>query len=159
RTDDGRVVMAVGDVSGKGIPAALFMAVATTLIRIMARQLKTPEEIVRQVSDALTTQNPRNMFVTLFCAIFDPAHGAVTCANAGHLSPVLVRSGSVPSLPFAPSAMVAGVFPGMEVRSQKLDLRPGDTLVFYTDGVTEAFSATSELFGETRLREQLAREP
>jgi sigma-B regulation protein RsbU (phosphoserine phosphatase) len=99
------------------------------------------------------------MFVTLFCAIFDPATGTITCANAGHLSPVLLRSGGVPSLPFSASAMVAGVFPGMEVGSQKLELRPGDTLVFYTDGVTEAFSANNELFGETRLREQLAREP
>jgi sigma-B regulation protein RsbU (phosphoserine phosphatase) len=159
RTDDGRVVVAVGDVSGKGIPAALFMAVTTTLIRIMARRLKTPEEIVLQVSDALTAQNPRNMFVTLFCAIFEPQTATLTWASAGHPSPVLLRPGSAPSLPFHSTAMVAGVCAGMEVSSQKLELRRGDTLVLYTDGVTEAFNPDKVLFGSERLIEQLAKEP
>src|SRR5262249_35932583 len=98
-------------------------------------------------------------FVTLFCAIVEPATGKTTCVNAGHLSPVLLRSGTAPSLPVPSSAMVAGVFPGMEVRSQTLDLKPGDTLVLYTDGVTEAFNAQKDLFGERRLVEQLTREP
>jgi sigma-B regulation protein RsbU (phosphoserine phosphatase) len=159
RTDDGRVVVAVGDVSGKGIPAALFMAVASTLIRMMAQRLKTPEEIVLQVSDALTAQNPRNLFVTLFCAVFDPQTARVTCASAGHPSPVLLRPGSAPSLPFRSSTMVAGILPGMEVGSQTLELRPGDTLVLYTDGVTEAFSPEEVLFGDARLIAQLTREP
>jgi serine phosphatase RsbU (regulator of sigma subunit)/serine/threonine protein kinase len=159
RLEDGRVVVAVGDVSGKGIPAALFMAVATTLIRMMAHQQKSPQDIVRQVSDALAAQNPRNMFVTLFCATFDPVKGLMTCANAGHLSPVLIRSGHAPSLPFPASALVAGVFPGMEVGSQTMQLHPGDTLVLYTDGVTEAFNADKEMFLESRLLKQLAREP
>jgi sigma-B regulation protein RsbU (phosphoserine phosphatase) len=99
------------------------------------------------------------MFVTLCCAIYEPATGTVTCANAGHPSPVLLRSGSGPALPFPSSALVAGVFPEMEVGSQRLELHPGDTLVFYTDGVTEAFDANQELFGDARLLEQLTSDP
>jgi phosphoserine phosphatase RsbU/P len=155
---DGSLVVAVGDVSGKGIPAALFMAVTTTLLRMAARQLKTPEQIILQVSDALAAQNPQNLFVTLFCAIFDPTTASLRCANAGHPSPVLLRAGSAPSLPFPPSAMVAGIFPGMEVSSQAFSLKPGDTVVFYTDGVTEAFNSDQILFGESRLTEHLARD-
>jgi sigma-B regulation protein RsbU (phosphoserine phosphatase) len=134
------------------------MAVTTTLIRILARRSKTPEEIVRQVSDALAAQNPQNLFVTLFCAIFDPRTAMLTCASAGHPSPVLMRRDEVPSLPFSSSATVAGIFPGMEVGSQTLELQPGDRLVLYTDGVTEAFNAEQAVFGETRLTDHLARE-
>ncbi len=159
RTDDGRVVVAVGDVSGKGIPAALFMAVASTLIRMMARRLKTPEEIVLQVSDALTAQNPRGMFVTLFCAVFEPRTATLTWASAGHPSPVLLRPGSAPCLPFASSAMVAGVLAGMEVGGRTQELRPGDTLVLYTDGVTEAFNSQGVMFGDAGLIDQLTRQP
>jgi sigma-B regulation protein RsbU (phosphoserine phosphatase) len=159
RTDDGRLLVAVGDVSGKGIPAALFMAVTTTLIRMLARRLKTPEEIVRQVSDALAAQNPQNLFVTLFCAIFDPQTATFTCASAGHPSPVLIRRDSPPCLPFPSSATVAGIFPDMEVGNQVLTLRPGDRLVLYTDGVTEAFNAEKVVFGDARLTEQLATHP
>jgi sigma-B regulation protein RsbU (phosphoserine phosphatase) len=143
----------------QGIPAALFMAVATTPIRILARCLKTSEEIVRQVSDALAAHNPQNLFVTLFCAVFDPEAGKVSYANAGHPSPVLLRACGVPSMPLPSSAMMAGVFPGMEVGARTLELRPGDTLVLYTDGVTEAFNAERATFAEDRLLELLTREP
>jgi sigma-B regulation protein RsbU (phosphoserine phosphatase) len=159
RTDDGRLVVVVGDVSGKGIPAALFMAVTMTLVRTIARQCKKPEEIVLQMSDALAAQNPRNMFVTLACAVVEWEKRLVTCASAGHPSPVLLRPGSAPSLPLPSTAMVAGIFPGMEVSAEAMQLHPGDTLVFYTDGVTEAFDAKGSMFGEARLLEQLAREP
>src|SRR5262249_27715286 len=152
-------VVAVGDVSGKGIPAALFMAVTSTLIRMMARRLKTPDEIILQVNDALTAQNPRNMFVPLFCPVFDPAGGSVTHARAGHPSPVLLRPGQAPSLPAAPTAMVAGIAAGMDVQRGRVDLRRGDTLVFYTDGVTEAFNADGVQFGEQGLLQHLSRSP
>jgi sigma-B regulation protein RsbU (phosphoserine phosphatase) len=158
RTDDGRIVVVVGDVSGKGIPAALFMAVTMTLVRTIARQFKKPEEIVLQVSDALEAHNPRAMFVTFTCAVFDWREGRVTCANAGHPSPVLLRDGNAPSMPLQPTAMVAGVFPGMEVTVQAMELQPGDTLVFYTDGVIEAFNASGEMFGEDRLLAHLGKQ-
>jgi sigma-B regulation protein RsbU (phosphoserine phosphatase) len=159
RTDDNRIVVVVGDVSGKGIPAALFMAVTTTLVRTIARQFEKPQEIVLRVSDALAMQNPSNMFVTLACAVIEWEEGRVSYASAGHPSPVLLRPGSAPSLPFASTATVAGIIPGMDVSAHALRLQPGDTLLFYTDGVTEAMNAGKVLFGEARLLEHLAREP
>jgi phosphoserine phosphatase RsbU/P len=149
----------VGDVSGKGIPAALFMAVTTTLIRVFAPQLEQPEEILARVNDALAVQNPRSMFVTISCAVFQPRARKVTCASAGHPSPVLLRPGKPPILPFLSTGLVAGIVPGTKVPSQTLDIQLGDTFVFYTDGVTEAFSAENEQFGERRLLEQLTNQP
>jgi sigma-B regulation protein RsbU (phosphoserine phosphatase) len=91
RTSDGNLVAVMGDVSGKGIPAALFMAVTTTLVRAMAPDSRTPAEILRRVSDALASQNPRNMFVTILCAIYDVRTGRLDYASAGHPPPVLIR--------------------------------------------------------------------
>jgi phosphoserine phosphatase RsbU/P len=157
RLDDGRVLVAVGDVSGKGIPAALFMAVTTTLLRTMARQHAQPEEILLRVNDALAAQNPRGMFVTLLCLIVDPVTGMVRCANAGHPLPVLVRAGAMPGTPLTATAMVSGVMSGVEIGSETMELRPGDTLVLYTDGVTEAFDAEGMMFEEAKLLESLSR--
>lgn len=151
RLDDGRLLIAVGDVSGKGIPAALFMAVTTTLLRTMARQYQRPDEILRQVNDALVVQNPRNMFVTLVCLIFDPATGVVSCANAGHPSPVLLRPDAEPSLVLRSTGLIAGVMPGAETECETMELRPGEALVLYTDGVVEALDADQQMFEDRRL--------
>ena len=159
RTEDGRVVVVLGDVSGKGIPAALFMAVTMTLVRTLGRQFRAPDEIVRQVSDALAKQNPRDMFVTLFCAVYDPRDGLLSCASAGHPSPALVSPGKPPSLPVSPTAGLAGLEVGLEVSSHTLELRPGETLVLYTDGVTEAFDAADRMFEEEGLLAHLAAAP
>ena len=159
RTGEDRVVVVIGDVSGKGIPAALFMAVTTTLIRVIAPELQRPEEILGRVSDALAAQNPRSMFVTLFCAVFEPRARKVTCASTGHPSPVHLRSGAAPSLPFKSTGLVAGIMLGAKIPSQSLDLQAGDALVFYTDGVTEALNAEGKMFDEHGLREHLATQP
>ncbi len=151
RLDDGRLLVAVGDVSGKGIPAALFMAVTTTFLRTMARQYRQPEEILAHLNDALAVQNPRGMFVTLLCMILDPAAGTLTCANAGHPPPVLVRAGVSPRTILPCTGMVSGIISGTEIGSEMLTLLPGDTLVLYTDGVTEAFDSAGTLFEEGRL--------
>lgn len=155
RLDDGRLLVAVGDVSGKGIPAALFMAVTTTLLRTMARQCRRPDEILLQVNDALAAQNPRGMFVTLLCMIVDPVSGVVTCANAGHPPPVLLRSGVKTDLTLTRTGMVSGIMPGVEMESETMQLQPGDTLVIYTDGVTEAFNSSAVMFDDARLLECL----
>jgi sigma-B regulation protein RsbU (phosphoserine phosphatase) len=152
----GRVAVVIGDVSGKGIPAALFMAVTTTLVRVAAQQFLRPEEILARVNDGLIVHNPRGMFVTLFCAIFDPHTRKVTCASSGHPSPVLLRAGQPPSLPFRSAGMAAGIMADIEIPSQSLDLKAGDTLLFYTDGVTEAFDGQEHQFGERRLLACLA---
>lgn len=155
RLTDGRLLIALGDVSGKGIPAALFMAVTTTLLRTMARQYDRPDEVLLQVNDGLAAQNPQGMFVTLSCMMLDPSTGVVTCANAGHPPAILIRRGVEPRLVLEPTAMIAGVTPGIEIGCEMMQLTAGDALVIYTDGVTEAFNPDGELFGEARLLESL----
>ena len=149
RVSDGRLVVAVGDVCGKGIPAALFMAVTVTLLRTLARQLDEPKQILERLNDELAAQNPRGMFVTMAC--LDVRGGRVTCANAGHDSPLLVGPAGPPRSVFPSSGRVLGLFPGQQYSSETLDLAAGDSLVLYTDGVTEATDAANGLFGEERL--------
>jgi sigma-B regulation protein RsbU (phosphoserine phosphatase) len=147
----------MGDVSGKGIPAALFMAVTMTLVRAMAGESRGPEEILRRVSDSLVTQNPRNMFVTLLCGIYEPGSGKLTYASAGHPAAVLVRGGKASLLPTEPD-LAAGIMAGIAAQSQSVQLEPNDLVVLYTDGVTEAFNAAGDLFGDARLLEALAQQ-
>src|SRR5262245_46654434 len=148
RLSDDRMVMAVGDVCGKGIPASLFMAVTVTLLRTLARALESPDEILRRLNDELAAQNPRGMFVTMVC--LDVRGGRVTCANAGHDSSLLV--GKVPPRPVFPSTgPVLGLFPGRTYASETVELAPRETLVLYTDGVTDAANPGQVLFGEERL--------
>jgi sigma-B regulation protein RsbU (phosphoserine phosphatase) len=146
-----RVLVAVGDVSGKGIPAALFMAVAMTLLRSMARQGNAPQEILRQLNDELLEQNPRGMFVTLQCMVFDLAARSVTCASAGHHAAIRIRPGEMPRPVFTSSGRVLALMPADEIVSETLELEAGATLVLFTDGVSEAFDVNEELFGEDRL--------
>jgi phosphoserine phosphatase RsbU/P len=159
RPTDDRVVIAVGDVSGKGIPASLFMAVTITLLRSMARQFERPDEILRRVNDELAAQNPSGMFATLQCAVVDLGSGRVTCASAGHPPLVIVSAGQPPRLAAEATGIPAGLSPGNDVESTAIDLRVGDTLVMYTDGVTEAMNSGRDLFGEERLLDRLACEP
>jgi phosphoserine phosphatase RsbU/P len=157
RTGEERVVVVIGDVSGKGIPAALFMAVAVTLVRTMARQYAEPSDILRRLNDELASQNPRGMFVTMACLVFDLRSGRVTCANAGHNALALVRAGAAPQFVFPATGMVAGVFPEMEITNEGMEMVAGDTILLYTDGVTEAFNGYGEVYGDGRLMECLAR--
>ena len=151
RLGNNRVLVAVGDVSGKGIPSALFMAVAMTLLRSLARQGNSLETILRQLNDELLAQNPRGMFVTLQCMMFDLAARSVTCASAGHHGAVEVVPGESPRLVFTSSGRVLGLMPSEDISSETLPLKTGETLVLFTDGVSEAFDANDELFGENRL--------
>ena len=146
-----RVLVAVGDVSGKGIPAALFMAVVMTLLRSLARQGHPLETILRQLNDELLEQNPRGMFVTMQCLLFDLASQRVTCASAGHHAAALVRTGQPPAMTFTASGAVLGLLPAGEIPTETCDLRNGDSFVLFTDGVSEAFNPDDELFGDERL--------
>lgn len=159
RMPDDRVLVALGDVSGKGIPAALFMAVTVTLLRSKARMHSDPATILSALNDELAEQNPRGMFVTMQCAVFDLRRGRVTVAGAGHDQAVVLSSSGMPRLAFPSSGRVAGLMPGNEITSASLDLCPGDTLLFFSDGVSEAFNEAEELFGEERLLAHLARQP
>lgn len=152
-----RVLVVVGDVSGKGVPAAIFMAVTTTLLRSFGRMGLAPEAVLRHVSDELSGQNPQGMFVTLSCAVFEPGQAKMTYASAGHPSPVRLRQGETPALPFRATGMMAGVMPGTKIEQLETDLRVGDTYLFYSDGVTEALNRTQQMFGNDRLLEVAAR--
>lgn len=152
RIDDRHLCLVVGDVSGKGIPAALFMVMTITLIRSLARLSGRPDEILARVNDALAADNPSSMFVTLFCAVLDVETGRLTCASGGHLSPMLARPGGVPRPVVASEGTLVGVQPGLAFPASEVELAPGDLLVAFTDGVTEAMAPDGALFGEGRLR-------
>jgi len=155
RTSSGDLVLVIGDVSGKGIPAALFMAVTMTLVRAMAPDVSHPEEILRRVNDALVSQNPRNMFVTLLCATYEVQTGRLAYASAGHPPGVLVRDGQARLLDLEPD-LAAGIRAGLTAPSQSVVLQAGDLVVFYTDGVTEALNAQGNFYGEALMLQQLA---
>jgi sigma-B regulation protein RsbU (phosphoserine phosphatase) len=154
-----RLLVALGDVSGKGIPAALFMAVTMTLLRSLARQGFAPSEILRQLNDELLAQNPRGMFVTMQCLLFDLASGEVTCASAGHHGAALIVPGQAPRMVFGDSGRVLGLMPAEEIPSERLTLPAGSGLVLFTDGVSEAFDVREDLFGEERLLGYLEASP
>jgi len=129
--------------------------VAMTLLRSLARQGNTPEEILRQLNDELVQQNPRGMFVTMQCMVFDLATGSVTCASGGHHAAVRTTPGHPPRQVFASTGRVVGLMPAGDISSETLELQAGDTFVLFTDGVSEAFDVNEELFGDERLLAQL----
>jgi sigma-B regulation protein RsbU (phosphoserine phosphatase) len=115
--------------------------------------------ILRHVNDELAGQNPHGMFVTIACAVLDPKRGKLSYASAGHPSPVLIRAGQPASYPFASTGMMAGLYPGVEITGIQAEFRPGDALLFYSDGVTEAFNAAGAAFGEPRLLDVAGKVP
>jgi sigma-B regulation protein RsbU (phosphoserine phosphatase) len=156
RVSDRRIVVALGDVSGKGIPAALFMAVAVTVLRTLARQIAEPDEILRRLNDELAEQNPRGMFVTLQCLVFDLEEQRVACAGAGHHQLAILSPGRPPRLACPSSGRAAGLMPLNPVEREVLPLAPGDTFVLFSDGVSEAMNEAEDFYGEERLLAALA---
>jgi phosphoserine phosphatase RsbU/P len=154
---DKRVVVALGDVSGKGIPAALFMAVAMTVLRTLARQIAEPDEILRRLNDELVEENPRGMFVTLQCLVFDLEHQRVSCAGAGHHQLALLSPNHPPRLACPSTGRPAGLMPFNPIERETLALEPGDTFVLFSDGVSEAMNTEEAFYGEDRLIAALAR--
>ena len=156
RVSDDRVVVALGDVSGKGIPSALFMAVAVTVLRTLARQITEPDEILRRLNDELVEQNPRGMFVTLQCLVFDLANRRVLCAGAGHHQLAILSPGKEPRLACPSSGRPVGLMPCNPITYEALPLQPGETFVLFSDGVSEAMNREENFYGEERLLATLA---
>jgi phosphoserine phosphatase RsbU/P len=156
RVSDKRVVVALGDVSGKGIPAALFMAVSVTVLRTLARQIAEPDEILRRLNDELAEQNPRGMFVTLQCLVFDLEQQRVSCAGAGHHQLAVLSAGRPPRLACPSSGRPAGLMPFNPIERETLSLEPGQTFVLFSDGVSEAMNPDEDFYGEERLLASLA---
>ncbi len=146
-----RLVVFLGDVSGKGIPASMFMVRAISLARLLARDIVEPELILARLNDELSVDNPSFMFVTFICAVYDPTSGKVTIANGGHCRPVLLRAGEAPAWAVKNLGTALGFDEGLTFERTELTLRPGDALVFYTDGVSEAFNPEDECYGDDRL--------
>ncbi len=149
--EQGRLGVVVADVSDKGVPAALFMMSSRTLIRAMSIGSATPGEVLASVNELLLEDNDSTMFVTLFYAVYDPENGTFTYANGGHNPPLLVHSdGSSEELPLT-GGIALGLVPDFEYEEHTLRLMPGDALILYTDGVTEAMNEDQEEFGVPRL--------
>jgi sigma-B regulation protein RsbU (phosphoserine phosphatase) len=156
RAADDRVVVALGDVSGKGIPAALFMAVAVTVLRTLARRIVEPDEILMRLNDELAQQNPRGMFVTMQCLVFDLANRRVSVAGAGHHCLAVLSPTHPPRLACPSSGRPAGLMPDNPIERETLPLSCGDTFVLFSDGVSEAMNDGDDFYGEERLLAALA---
>jgi sigma-B regulation protein RsbU (phosphoserine phosphatase) len=146
-----RLVFFLGDVSGKGIPASMFMVRAISLARLLARDIAEPERILARLNDELEADNPSGMFVTFLCAVFEPKSGRLTMANAGHCRPVVLPAGGPPRWAVKNLGTALGFEPGLSFERTELTLGGGDALVLYSDGVTEAFDMQEECYGNERL--------
>jgi len=143
----------VGDVSGKGVPASLFMAVTKTLLKARAHEEQTPAQILEGVNNELCKDNDAGMFVTVFLGVLHIPSGRVICSNAGHNLPYILRKdGSLQKLPKIPG-IALGVMEGFSFKSYEFTLQREDTFLLYTDGINEAMNPEGELFGEERMEE------
>lgn len=149
----------VGDVSDKGVPAALLMMVTKTMLKSEALRGTAPDEILRRVNNLLAADSETGMFVTVFCAILDTETGGVSFSNAGHNPPLVCRDGQDPQFVPLPEGLPLGCMPGAEYSGGALTLAPGDALVVYTDGVTEARDPSRHFYGADRLERWLAQQP
>ena len=151
---DDRLGLVIADVSGKGIPAALVMATARSLLRAAALRLASPGAVLEQVNDLLHPDIPPKMFVTCLYAILDPANGQLCYANAGHDLPYRRANGRVAEL--RATGMPLGLLPGMRYDEKETVLVPGESVLFYSDGLVEAHNPQREMFGFPRLGTLLA---
>lgn len=145
-----RLAFVIGDVSGKGVPAALFMASAKITLQNCIRDIPKLSDAVQTANDSLCANNEANMFVTLWVGILDLASGELTYVSAGHNPPVLLQGG-LPSYLKTKSGFVLAGMEGVPYKEHSLTLAKGDAVYLYTDGITEANSKSEELFGEDRL--------
>ena len=144
--DEGQIGLAIADVSDKGVPAALFMMSCRTLLKGVAIGLAEPGAVLAEVNDLLHEDNDTMLFVTVLYAVYNPSTGELTYASGGHDPPLLIRAdGSVSLLPLT-DGIALGVVPDLKYKQHKMTLGPGDTVVLYTDGVTEAQNTEGSAF-------------
>jgi hypothetical protein len=153
--DRDRIALVIADVSGKGIPAALFMMQSKTAIRSFAEAGGTPEEILIKSNDALCEGNEAEMFVTVWIGIIDLTNGVMQCANAGHEYPVIKRAGGEYELLKDKHSFPLAAMPVIKVKPYEIRLNPGDRLFVYTDGIPEAINEAEEQYGTERLTKTL----
>jgi sigma-B regulation protein RsbU (phosphoserine phosphatase) len=141
----------VADVADKGMPAALFMVLSRTLVRTMAIGGHDPAEVLARANDMIMGDSRSDLFVTLFYAILDPGHGTLSYANAGHNPPLLFSRASKRVIPLEARGMAMGVLTGIELEQREIKMEPGDVVLFYTDGLTDALDGEMDEFGLKRL--------
>ncbi len=153
--DDKHLCFVIGDVSGKGVPASLFMAVTRTLLRTVANSGKSPQEIIYELNQALSSDNEENMFVTLFLGILNLQSGEMDYANAGHNAPILLKEGQQPEAIPVATNIPLGVLSQFNFIQNRITLEPKDKLFLYTDGINEAENISQELYSTERLMQCL----
>ncbi len=152
--DPNHLGFVIGDVSGKGIPAAIFMAVSRTLIRATGLKGVSASECMRYVNNLLCNESVSSMFVTVFYGILNTATGEVEYVNAGHNPPYLLTASGIRKIPMT-GGVVLGILEDFEFLSKRFTMEPGEKLFLFTDGVTEAFNGEAVAYGEERLEEFL----
>ena len=157
--DKNKLALVMADVSGKGIPAAMYMMRSKATIKGFAEAGLEPADILRRANNMLCEGNDAEMFVTLWLGILDLETGKMLCANAGHEYPVLRRAGGKYELFKDKHGLVLGGMEGLRYRQYEIDFQPGDRLFLYTDGVPEANDSEHNLFGTDRMLEALNSDP
>lgn len=148
---DNKLVFCIGDVSGKGVPAALLMAIAHSLFRTLSAREESPDNIMQALNAAISENNPDIMFITMFLGIMDLESGVIRYCNAGHNPPIVVRKDGTAFIDTEP-CLLFGVDFRAKYTTHELVLHPGESLFLYTDGLTEAENVDKDLFGEERAR-------
>jgi len=154
--DENHLVIVIADVSGKGIPAALFMVIAKTLIKNNAQSGNTPEQVFANVNNQLCEGNDQNMFVTAWMGVLEISTGKLTFVNAGHNAPLLKEKDDYSWLKSEPGFVLGGM-EDTQYSQNEIFLKPEDRIFLYTDGVTEAINKEEEQFGEERLFEIISK--
>lgn len=149
--DDDHLALAIGDVSGKGIPAALFMMLINNLIMDRTDRGGSPAEILSSINESVCVRNTADMFVTVWLGILELSTGRLTAANAGHSRPAIRRADGSFALFNDPHGLVVGAMEGVRYKDYELQFTPGDTIFVYTDGVEEASDGDYAMFGKARL--------
>jgi sigma-B regulation protein RsbU (phosphoserine phosphatase) len=155
--DEDRLACVIGDVSGKGVPAAIFMAVSRTLLKAVAMQVGNPGETLRRINTMLIPEGNGKMFVTIFYGLLNTRTGEMQFSYGGQPPPYIKRSNGTIEQIEQQGGFLLGMVGGMEYDTHKVVLRAGDTILLYTDGVTEAMDGESQLFDYARLESSLAR--
>ncbi|HVO42271.1 MAG TPA: GAF domain-containing SpoIIE family protein phosphatase [Aggregatilineales bacterium] len=153
--DRGEIGVVVADVADKGVPAAIFMALSRTMIRTTALSGISPSAALTRANTLIMKDSQSDLFLTVFYAILNPNHGTVVFSNGGHNRPLLLRAATGEFQELRAKGIIIGMFPDILLEDGRVEIAPGDILVMYTDGVTEAMTADQQQFGVARLRETI----
>lgn len=152
---DNKLVFCIGDISGKGVPAAMLMSISHSLFRTISAHVEDPGRIVKALNDSVSDNNPDCMFLTLFLGVIDLESKVLSFCNAGHNPPVWIHNGKAEFIESEPD-MILGIETGISYTTHQLQMNAGDTLFLYTDGLSEAENVWKKLFGEQRILETAA---